>query len=344
MSGAEHGEALSRFNTLRVESEADYASCAASLQELKEAVSRAIASDRQITILGGGSNVLLSPRISGHVIRMAITGIALLSDDGRQVRLRVGAGENWHAFVVWCHHQGFHGLANLALIPGTVGAAPIQNIGAYGVEVAPWIAAVHVLDRRTGECETLGADACGFAYRESVFKRPEGSHWIIHAVEFRLDREAEPSMHYPALAERLAQAEPSHDAVLASVMSIRQSRLPDPTIEPNVGSFFKNPIILEDDRDRLREKWPQMPTFPGPEGGHKIPAAWLIDQLGWRGVERDGVAVSERHALVLVGRGAVSAEAYLALADEIAESVRATFGIALEREPQVIGVSPAAEI
>jgi UDP-N-acetylmuramate dehydrogenase len=294
-------------------------------------------SQRPIEILGGGSNVILERTVPGLVLVIALKGRTLCADDGRRAVLRIGAGENWHDLVVWCHHQGLHGLANLALIPGSVGAAPIQNIGAYGVEVADRIRRVHVVDRWTGERTVLSSGDCDFGYRDSLFKRPEGAKWIITQVELELDREAPVEASYPLLSQRLADAELTHDAVLAAVISIRRERLPDPIVTPNVGSFFKNPIVSGHECDVLRQQAPEVPAFPMPGGAFKIPAAWLIDQLGWRGVERRGVKVSEGHALVLVGAGALTAEPWLALAGEIAASVADRFGVNLQLEPRVLG-------
>jgi UDP-N-acetylmuramate dehydrogenase len=270
---------------------------------------------------------------------MAIKGREVLSDDGTQVVIRVGAGESWHDFVVWCHHQGFHGLANLALIPGSVGGAPIQNIGAYGVEVAERIEAVHVVHRHTGERACLSRDDCEFRYRDSVFKHSAGVQWIITEVDFVLDREAVVEANYPTLRARLSEAELTHDAVLAAVISIRRERLPDPVITPNVGSFFKNPVISQQDIDILRQNFPEIPVYPASGDAVKISAAWLIDQLGWRGEERDGVKVSDDHALVLEGCGARSAAPWLALAEDIAASVREAYDVSLELEPRVIGAT-----
>ena len=206
---------------------------------------------------------------------------------------------------MWCHHQGFHGLANLALIPGSVGGAPIQNIGAYGVEVAECIEAVHAVHRQTGERECLSREDCEFRYRDSVFKHEAGVQWIITEVDFVLDREALVEASYPTLRVRLSEAELTHDAVLAAVISIRRERLPDPVITPNVGSFFKNPVISQQ-ISTFATKLPEVPCIPRNDAV-KISAAWLIDQLGWRGEERDGVKVSDDHALVLEGCGARSA-------------------------------------
>jgi UDP-N-acetylmuramate dehydrogenase len=332
-----HGD-LTALNTLGLTATARLVPVTSS-SELDSALSDA-QSRGPIHVLGGGSNVLLQSVIPGTLLHMGIKGRSLRADDGRFAVVCVGAGENWHDFVLWCHHRGLHGLANLALIPGSVGAAPIQNIGAYGVEVAQWIRTVHVTDRLTGRRAQLSREACQFAYRDSVFKREEGAHWIVTAVEFALDRQAVVEAAYPSLRARLSDAPLSHDAVLAAVMSIRRERLPDPMVTPNVGSFFKNPLLSRAQADALAQSEPGLPVFPAPEGLVKVSAAWLIERLGWRGVERDGVKVSDDHALVLVGCGATSAIPWLALADDIRSSVSAAFGIRLELEPQLLG-SPA---
>jgi len=247
-------------------------------------------------------------------------------------------GENWHELVLWCHHHGLHGLANLALIPGSVGAAPIQNIGAYGVEVAQCIRAVHVIHRETLATTVLPPESCQFRYRDSCFKHEEGAQWIITAVDLQLDRNAPVCLEYPALKARLQSADPTHDAVLAGVMSLRQEKLPDPVVTPNVGSFFKNPVLTQEESDMLRKRASDVPFFPGPKGRIKVSAAWLIDRLGWRGVEKQGVKVSEAHALVLVGCGAQTAEPWLSLAADIVVSVEGAFGLTLEMEPRVLGL------
>ena len=329
---------LSTRNTLRLMSEAEHLVSVSSSVEL-DGLLRDAPQDGVTRVLGEGSNVILHDTLPGTTIVMAIEGREVISDDGQKILLRAGAGENWHSLVLWCHHQGFHGLANLALIPGSVGAAPIQNIGAYGVEVAQWIHGVHATHRRTGRHAVLTPDECDFRYRDSVFKHAAGEDWIITAVDFQLSRDAPVEADYPSLRARLTETEPTHDAVLASVMAIRRERLPDPVITPNVGSFFKNPIVAEEDVAQLRATYPELPVFAAPEGKIKISAAWLIDQLGWRGREQAGVRVSADHALVLEGCGARLATPWLALSDAIAESVKETFGIVLELEPIVMGVS-----
>ena len=283
------GTDLTALNTLQLQATAQRLVAVTSSDQLQTEI--AVLDEGAVPhVLGGGSNVILCDHLPGTTLLMAIKGREMLSDDGTKVIVRVGAGESWHDFVVWCHHQGFHGLANLALIPGSVGGAAIQNIGAYGVEVAQRIEAVHVIHRQTGERACLSSEA-----------------------------------------------ELTHDAVLAAVISIRRERLPDPVITPNVGSFFKNPVISQQDMDILRQMFPEVPVYPAPNDAVKISAAWLIDQLGWRGEEREGVKVSDDHALVLEGCGARSAAPWLALAEDIAASVKDAYNVSLELEPRVIG-------
>ncbi len=329
---------LTQFNTLGLNATAERLVMVATAAELDRALIEA-ESKGPVHVLGGGSNVVLQPRIFGTVIQIGIKGRELRVDDGRRAVVSVGAGESWHELVLWCHHRGLHGLANLVLIPGSVGAAPIQNIGAYGVEVAKWIRTVHVTDRHSGERAELTPEACQFGYRDSVFKHKAGAHWIVTAVDFALDREAPVQASYPSLKARLGEKALSHDAVLGAVMAIRRERLPDPVITPNVGSFFKNPLMSQADAETLARSEPGLPIYPSAEGYAKVSAAWLIDRLGWRGAERDGVKVSEDHALVLVGCGATSALPWLALADDIIKSVCDAFGVQLELEPQLIGSS-----
>ncbi|MDA8985807.1 UDP-N-acetylmuramate dehydrogenase [Luminiphilus sp.] len=327
---------LSGRNTLGLKAQADRVVLITDGVQLEQALTEARPFG-PITLLGGGSNVVMHPVQPGTVLLMNILGRELRADDGHRVILRVGAGENWHELVLWCHHHGLHGLANLALIPGSVGAAPIQNIGAYGVEVSQFIRAVHVMDRETLATQVLAPESCQFRYRDSCFKHQEGAQWIITAVDFQLDRNAPVCLEYPALKERLSAADPTHDAVLAGVMSLRQEKLPDPVVTPNVGSFFKNPVLSQEEGDALRNNASGVPLFAGPQGGVKVPAAWLIDQLGWRGVEKQGVKVSDAHALVLVGCGAQTAEPWLTLAADIVASVESAFGLTLELEPRVLG-------
>ena len=330
---------LSQLNTLKVSARAHNLIAVTSSDELVAALGD-IPAHAPIQILGGGSNVILHDTLPGTTILIAIKERTVLSQSGDSAVVRAGAGENWHEWVLWCHHNAFHGLANLSLIPGSVGAAPIQNIGAYGVEVGQFIHTVHVIHRRTGEREMLSPEDCDFRYRDSVFKHERGGEWIITAVDFALSAEAPVQANYPTLRARLRDAELTHDAVLASVMSIRRERLPDPVITPNVGSFFKNPIVSLDVADGLRQGHPEIPVFPADGGQVKISAAWLIDQLGWRGEERSGVRVSADHALVLEGCGAKSATPWLTMAEAIHDSVLEAYGVSLEIEPRIIG-SPA---
>ena len=327
---------LGQLNTLKVSARAERLVTVTCVEELVAALSD-IPADSPVHILGGGSNVILHDTLPGTTILIAIKQRTVLSQLGDTVIVRGGAGENWHEWVLWCHHNAFHGLANLALIPGSVGAAPIQNIGAYGVEVEQFIQAVHVIHRRTGECEVLSPKDCDFRYRDSVFKHERGKEWIITAVDFMLSADAPVQADYPTLRARLRDAELTHDAVLASVMSIRRERLPDPVITPNVGSFFKNPIVPPEVADGLRQGHPEIPVFPADGEQVKISAAWLVDQLGWRGEERSGVRVSADHALVLEGRGAESAAPWLTIAEAIHDSVLDAYGVSLEIEPRVIG-------
>ena len=329
---------LAALNTLQLAATAQRLVTVTSQEQLRAELAQAGAAE-PINVLGGGSNVILHETLPGTTFLMSIMGREVLSDDGRHVIARAGAGESWHEWVLWCHHHGFHGLANLALIPGSVGAAPIQNIGAYGVEVAQCIQAVHATHRDTGEGAVLSPKKCEFRYRDSVFKHPQGEGWIITAVDFALDRGAPVEANYPTLRARLSEAELTHDAVLASVIAIRRERLPDPVITPNVGSFFKNPVISLHDVDILRQNFPEVPVYPGSDAGMKVSAAWLIDQLGWRGKERDGVRVSSDHALVLEGCGASSALSWLSLAEAISGSVEDAYGVSLELEPRVMGRS-----
>lgn len=331
------GMSLRAHNTLAVESQAEYCVRVDSDDTLRRAILWAAAKALPITVLGEGSNVLLHKQVPGLVLLMENCGVDLLSDDGRYVTLQVAAGENWHSLVSWCVKSGFHGLENLALIPGTVGAAPVQNIGAYGVEVADWISAVHVRDASTGEARRLSRDDCQFAYRDSVFKSREGASWIISAVDFCLDRQAEPNIIYPALRAKIGDTPPTPQRVFEAVQAIRQERLPDPSAVPNVGSFFKNPEIDWHQAELMSMRWPEMPQHSNGSGGIKLSAAWMIDHLGWRGKTHAGASVDDNHALILINSGTRSVLSFLDIAKMIADDVLAHFSVQLEIEPRILG-------
>jgi len=288
--------------------------------------------------LGEGSNLLWVDDMPGVVVRPMMRGVEILADDGTTVRVLAGAGENWHRLVEWTLAQGLCGLENLALIPGTVGAAPVQNIGAYGVELDRRIAAVTAFDTVDGVQVRLAPDDCGFAYRDSRFKR-EGNRWIITAVEFDLRRDGELVLDYAGLADELStrgEARPNALAVLDAVCALRRRKLPDPAVIGNAGSFFKNPIVHDAQAGYIRDHHPTLPSWPTADGRAKLSAGWLIEQCGLKGYRVGDAGVSDRHALVLVNHGNASGRGILAVAHHVQAQVEARFGVALEPEPRVL--------
>ena len=291
-------------------------------------------------VLGGGSNLLFAGDAPGAVLALTGQRIELRDDHDGVAIVRADAGVAWHGFVLWTLAQGLAGLENLSLIPGTVGAAPIQNIGAYGVEVRDFIHAVEAYEPATGTLHRLGPDACAFAYRDSVFKHAP-DRYIVTAVEFALPRTPALRLDYAGLGDELRAmgiAAPTPTQVSDAVIAIRRRKLPDPAVLGNAGSFFKNPIVAAAQAEALQAMHAALPVFRiGDDSTRKLSAAWLIDACGWKG-HRDGDAgVSATHALVLVNHGHATGQQLLDLARRIADSVRARFGVALEPEPRVIG-------
>ncbi len=334
------GASLKNCNTLALEARARALVSIASLDELQDAVAWSLAEGLPLVTLGQGSNVILAGDLDALVLLQRSRGIQRLVEDDQRVRLRVAAGEDWHGLVHWCLQQRYFGLENLALIPGTVGAAPVQNIGAYGVELAPRVEVVEALDIASGETLRLGRQECQFAYRHSIFKDELRDRVVITALEIQLDRQPQVVAEYPALASFLAEqgiTDPTPDQVFEAVVAIRRSKLPDPAQIPNVGSFFKNPVISFEQAAYTRREFTHMPAYPQTDGRQKIPAAWLIEQCGWKGCRRGGVGVHPDHALVVVNYASDSGVDVLDLAADIRRSVADRFGILLELEPRVYG-------
>ena len=294
-------------------------------------------------VLGAGSNVLFATeRFEGCLIHLQCHSARILGDDGDHVLVHVDAGFEWDALVDWTLDHGLQGLENLALIPGQAGAAPIQNIGAYGVEVGTFIAAVHCYDRQTATFDRLPTERCGFGYRDSVFKR-EPDRRIVTAIELRLPKAGATNLAYAGLAEELAAMgglESTPRNVAAAVRRLRRRKLPDPAVAGNAGSFFKNPVVAADVALSLVSRFGNMPVFPASTAAErKLSAAWLIEQAGWRGFRDGDAAVSAQHALVLVNLGRATGPQLLALARRVAASVQEKFGVALEPEPRIVGAT-----
>jgi UDP-N-acetylmuramate dehydrogenase len=289
---------------------------------------------RRVFILGGGSNVVLPARMDGLVAHMAIPGIRLVQAQADAWVVEAGGGENWHGFVDTCLREGWEGLENLALIPGTVGAAPVQNIGAYGVELDQRFLGLSAWDIVRGELVEMSADDCRFAYRDSRFKHDEPGRWMIVSVRFALPRPWRPVLEYPDLRGNVA-APVSARAIFDAVCAIRRRKLPDPAVIGNAGSFFKNPMVSADQHSALRQRYPDLVSYPQADGRYKLAAGWLIDRCGWKGRTLGTAGVHDRQALVLVNRGGARAADILALADAIHADIHARFGVELEQEPVV---------
>ncbi|HTM69857.1 MAG TPA: UDP-N-acetylmuramate dehydrogenase [Luteimonas sp.] len=298
---------------------------------------------RGLLVLGGGSNLLFAGDAPGAVLAISACDMRVLADHGDFAIVRADAGASWDGFVRWSLAQGLAGLENLALIPGTVGAAPIQNIGAYGAEVRERIHAVEAFERATGEVRRLAPAACAFAYRDSLFKR-EPERYVVTAVEFELPRAAPLRLEYAGIGEELAAmglaGTPTPTQVADAVSRIRRRKLPDPAVLGNAGSFFKNPIVPAAQAEALQAAHVSLPVFRGDgDATRKLSAAWLIEQCGWKGHrDRDsGAGVAASHALVLVNHGGATGAQLLDLARRIAASVQARFGVAIEPEPRIVG-------
>lgn len=296
----------------------------------------------QKLILGGGSNLLLTGDLDGMVVRMNIQGTELVREDEQHWWLKAGAGVNWHTFVLHCVKRGYAGVENLSLIPGTVGAAPMQNIGAYGVEIEQVFDSLEAINRQTGEIHTFSRAECEFGYRESVFKHKLKGQFIIVNVTFRLDKQPVFHTSYGAIQETLDQMGVVPDklsikAISDAVIRIRQSKLPDPAQIGNAGSFFKNPEISLEQFDTLRKQFPQLPGYPLANSGQvKVPAGWLIEQAGWKGYRRGDAGVHAKQALVLVNYGSAVGSEILELAKEVQRSVKERFGININPEVNII--------
>ena len=291
-------------------------------------------------VLGGGSNLLFAGDPQTAVIALDTHRIGILADDGDLALVRVDAGVEWHALVLWSLQQGLMGLENLALIPGTAGAAPIQNIGAYGTEVGEFVRTVEAWDRDSGAMIRLDREACAFAYRDSLFKRVP-DRYLVTAVEFTLPRQRALKLDYAGIPEELATmgvAAPTFGDVAEAVIRIRRRKLPDPAVIGNAGSFFKNPIVPVDQAEDLQRQHPGLPLFRGDDAdSRKISAAWMIEHCGWKGFREGDAGVAATHALVLVNHGSATGAQLLSLARRIAGSVQQRFGVALQPEPRIIG-------
>lgn len=286
-------------------------------------------------VLGGGSNVVLPPQLERLVVLVQTRGRRLLETSTQARVVEAAAGENWHEFVQWCLEQGWPGLENLALIPGTVGAAPVQNIGAYGVELAQRLHSVQALNLQSGRLVDFTPEDCRFAYRDSVFKQAGQGVWLITRVRFRLPVCWQPVVSYPDLQRRLAGkiSDITPRDVFETVCTVRREKLPDPKVLGNAGSFFKNPLVSAERHRSLLTQWPDMVAYEQADGQWKLAAGWLIDRAGWKGRRQGPVGVHERQALVLVNHGGAAANDVEALAAQIREDICRRFGVELEQEP-----------
>ncbi|WP_028470951.1 UDP-N-acetylmuramate dehydrogenase [Neptunomonas japonica] len=335
---------LQASNTLGFSAFAEYFLAVTSEAELVAAIDYAQQNDLAVRVLGGGSNVLMAPQVDGLVIRIDIMGKKVLQEgvansvlSKETVDIVVGGGENWHETVAWSVAQSLSGMESMALIPGRVGAAPVQNIGAYGQEMKDIVFKVRAYQLETGRFVELFNDDCGFAYRDSVFKQSPGQ-FIITEVVLRLSCRQDESIRYAALQSYFIDQGinlPDIKQIFDAVCAVRRSKLPDPDLLGNAGSFFKNPVITQAQFEQLKLQWPSIVAYPENKGFMKLAAGWLIDQCDWKGKRVGHVGVYEKQALVLVHFGGGDRAELLALASDIQASVLASFCVELEVEPQL---------
>jgi UDP-N-acetylmuramate dehydrogenase len=331
---------LKPYNTFGIDANAKYFSAFSNVGELKELLNNSqLPTPNPKLILGGGSNILLTKNFDGLVLKNEIKGIEVLKEDEEHIYVKAGAGENWHQFVMHCVKNNYAGVENLSLIPGNVGASPMQNIGAYGVEIKDvfyGLEAFHLHDKTT---VNFSLNDCAFGYRESAFKNKYKGQFVITSVVYRLNKVPRFTTSYGAIQhelEKMGVKELSITAISQAVINIRSSKLPDPKEIGNAGSFFKNPQILKHELHELERMHTNVPSFSVDADHVKIPAGWLIEQCGWKGYRKDDAGCYPKQALVLVNYGEASGKEIYALSEEILQSVKSKFGIELEREVNII--------
>jgi UDP-N-acetylmuramate dehydrogenase len=327
---------LKSRNTFGLDAVADLAYEITSPEQIPAVMSEIAQKNLPWRVLGGGSNVILPKVLPGATLLMNITEQAILSSEQNATLVRVGGGVNWHEFVTWTLENNLPGLENLALIPGTVGAAPIQNIGAYGVEIADYIESIEAFDVKNQAFVTLSKADCQFAYRDSYFKQ-HPQRFIVTKVVFTIPKVWQAKIHYADLAKQFeSNPTPSAEEIFLAVCKIRTHKLPDPKVIGNAGSFFQNPVIPNEQYETLLKKYAGLVSYPDAPGKRKLAAGWLIDACGWKGKSVGNAAVYEKQALVLVNRGGATGGEVVTLAKAIQTSVYERFGIRLEPEPVVI--------
>lgn len=334
-----HRQSLRALNTFAIDAQAAAYLRVTGVDDLRAVREDPTLSAMRRLVLGGGSNLLLVRDFDGLVLHMVNLGIAITGEDETHVYVTAQAGENWHGFVQWTLDHDLPGLESLSLIPGSVGASPIQNIGAYGSEIADYFHSLQAFDLDTGAVRSLTKKDCAFGYRDSVFKHALRDSAVIVEVTFALPKQWQPNLRYAELAAELTQrglASPNARDISEAVIAIRTRKLPDPAQIGNAGSFFKNPVVSAQKRDALLAEHPALVSYPQADGSYKLAAGWLIDQCGWKGKTIGAAGVHDKQALVLVNRGGASGAEVLKLATAIRDDVYARYGVLLDPEPVVI--------
>ncbi len=334
-----HAVDLTPFNTFHVEASAAHLARFRTVEELRALLSRQELQGVPLLVLGGGSNLLFTRDWPGAVLLNEITGMDVLEETGGHVLVRAGAGEVWHNFVMHCVDRGWGGIENLSLIPGRVGAAPMQNIGAYGVEVKDRFHHLEALRLSDGAVVRFNAEQCRFGYRESFFKREGKGQYIILTVAFKLSKNPVPDTHYGSIRQELERrgiTAPGIRDVSDAVIAIRRSKLPDPAVLGNAGSFFKNPVVSAEQAARILAAHPDAAHYPAGGGQVKFAAGWLIEQAGWKGFREGNIGVHKDQALVLVNYGGGTGSEVYALSTRVLESVKEKFGVEMEREVNIV--------
>jgi UDP-N-acetylmuramate dehydrogenase len=329
---------LKPYNTFGLEVTARYFTRFSSASELEQ-INTLPAFRQNLLILGGGSNILLTKDFGGLVLKNEVMGIEVADEDADHIYIKAGAGVNWHQFVLHCLEHNYAGIENLSLIPGNVGASPMQNIGAYGVEIKDVFHQLEAYHLQEQAFRTFNLEECRFGYRESAFKRELKNQYVITSVTYRLNKVPRFNTSYGAIQqelEKMGVTELSIQAISQAVVNIRTSKLPDPQVVGNAGSFFKNPQIPNTQFEELKKAFPNIVAFPVDAAHTKLAAGWLIEQCGWKGYRRGDVGCYPKQALVLVNYGQARGEEIYQLSGEIIESVKSKFGVALEREVNVV--------